>query len=397
MKEKYLYIVLICIVSAILFFTSNHNLRGYLRDPKYLAAEIKTPLDSIYQYKLASEAPFKYRLLFPAIIKGSFAVINPVDRINGFFYTYKGWSLVFYMAAPCCLFFLLLTVGFSEKQSLAGSIVFMLMPPMLLAYTLPVHTREDPLAFSIFFLGLITIVRDKKLPFIIIALVGALCRETLLLLPLLYFFFSDDRSFIRRAFISGLPVLLWLSVRVLSKREPYDVWEGLNWNLHNPEQVVGFLFITFNICWISFFIFIAHAKKWLMESSGPLRFFYKTAIFSLLVIMITTFLGGIYNEIRLLYLFSPWMIVLFLDCLRRYQSDIQKIFAAASFKLYALLVIISCSAILFFVLKYQDKIIVPGKWAVPYSLWIVCAVFYILCTALFFPVVFKVFSLKRSQ
>src|SRR5690606_20034412 len=122
-------------------------------------------------------------------------------------------------------------IGYRGYYPLLGSVIFLLMPPMLLAFTLPVHTREDTLAYTLLFLGLIAMLNEKLWLFLFIAVVGVVTRETLLLLPLLYFVFVKDSNWTRKLLISGLPVLLWIFVRLFWSPETYDVWEGLKWNL----------------------------------------------------------------------------------------------------------------------------------------------------------------------
>jgi hypothetical protein len=227
-------------------------------------------------------------------------------------------------------------------------------------------------------------------------MLGALTRETLLLLPLLYFFFAKDESIIRRFIIAGIPGAVWLSIRLFMGHEEYDVWEGLKWNLNNPEQVIGFLFITYNVLWIPFLFHLLFYKKNVFSSSEPIRFFYRTAVFSLVIILLTTFFGGIYNEIRLLYLFSPWMIVIFIDFLRNYSTVIRTTIQSRGYWFFALLSFLFCAALMYLFLLNQEKIIKPGKYNVPYGQWIVFSVGYIFFVMLFLPLSLKVFSLKKS-
>lgn len=395
MKKQSLYLVVLILISCLQFFISNHYLRGYLRSETGLSKEIKTPLDSIHQYRLAEEAPFKYRLLFPFLIKGTYhALYDQADEM-GFYYTYKFWSIFFYATSVCAMYWLLLTCGFSSRLSFDGAMIFLLLPAMLLAFTLPVHTREDTLAYTIFFVGLVFFLKDMKWPFLCMGLLGVLCRETLLLLPLLYFFFAADRNLIRRLFIAGLPAVLGFYIRFFSAPEPYDTWEGLRWNLNNPEQVVGFLFIVFNVCWIPFFIQLFYSKN-ITDSSARVRFFRRSALFILIVILLTTFVGGIFNEIRLLHLFCPWVIVLTMDFIRRNKATMQEIVQTTYYKVFALFSLVFCAMMLVVFLRFQEKIIVPGKFNVPYHLWIIFSFCYIFIVMLFLPLSIKIFSLKKS-
>jgi hypothetical protein len=391
-----LYPLLLILIAGSEFFLSNGLLKGYLRSETYLAREVKSPVDSLAKYTLAEEPPFKYRLIFPAIVESSFAIVHEANDNRGFFNTYKFWSLVFYVCSACALYWLLQQAGFSNLFSFAGSLIFLLLPPMLMAFTLPIHTREDTLAYTLLFIGIGLLLKEKRWLFLLICLLGALTRETLLLLPLLYLLFGKDESIRRKAVITLLPVLLWIFVRFGGNNERYDMWEGLRWNLNNPEQVIGFLFITFNFLWLTFILHYAFYKRNLHFISSDLRFFYKSSLFTLVVILVTTFVGGIFNEIRLLYLFSPWMIVFFLDCLRSYGGKFSMTLATRNYRIFAAIAFVFCAALMYFVLTFREKLIEPGKYAVPYDQWVIFSVCYIFIMLLFIPHVFAIFSLKKS-
>jgi hypothetical protein len=396
MKKHWLYLV-ISLFAAAVFFFSNAGLRGYLRCNTCLGKEILSAPDSLYQYKLSAKAPFKYRMLFPTIVKTTHSIVFGKTNSDGFYYTYKFWSLFFYVTASCLLFYLMTVAGFSETLSFFGSILFVLLPPMLMAYTLPVHTREDPLAYTILIGGLIFLVKDYKWLFVMTAAIGVLCRETLLLLPMMYFFFSEDDKWIRRFFIAGFPCAVWLALRLSMGHEEYDVAEGFRWNNNNPEQVVGFLFITFNLCWIPFLIHMLNFRRNTATSNKVRRFFFRSSWLALTVILLTTYFGGIYNEIRLLYLLAPWMILITLDFLERNMDAFKVIVFKKGYLAFAVIVVALCALLMVIVLKHQEKLIIPGKYNVPYHLWIVVSVIYICITVIFTPVSWKIYLLNKKR
>jgi len=366
-----------------------------MRSPENLAREVKSPVDSIYVYKIASQAPFKYRLLFPAVVKGTYATIFDTPSPSGFYHVYRSWSWIFYITSAIAMFYMLRRVGFPLAYSLAGTITFLLLPAMLFAFSLPVHTREDTLAYTLLFLGLAFLLDDRKTAFLVVSLLGAITRETLLILPLLYFFFSKDGSWVRRFFIAGLPGILWISLRFIMGQEKYDFWEGLRWNLDNPEQVIGFVFVTFNVCWVPFLLHLIFYKQSLEVEPVNLRFFYRTSLFTLAVILLTTFVGGIYNEIRLLNLFCPWIIVIFVDFLWKNMETIRAGLQVKFYWIYAIIACGFCAAVLYVISKYSERIIIPGKYNVPYDQWIVITVVYAFLLLLFLPLCIKVLTLKK--
>ena len=153
MSTRAVFLSLIVLIAAAEFFVSNYALKGYLRSKEYLGREIKTPADSLAQYRIADEAPFKYRLVFSSIIKSSHHLMFDGNDSDGFYQTYRAWSLIFYVTSACAFYGLLLTCGFNPSLSFTGTLIYLAMPAMIMAYTLPVHTREDTLE--------ITVPRDK--------------------------------------------------------------------------------------------------------------------------------------------------------------------------------------------------------------------------------------------
>ena len=188
--------------------------------------------------------------------------------------------------------------------------------------------------------------------------------------------------------------VVWLGIRFAAGLEEYDVWLGMRWNMDNPEQVIGFTFITFNFLWLTYLLHYLIYKRNLHFISGDLRFFYKSSLFVLVVILVTTFFGGIFNEIRLLNLFAPWMIIFFLDSFRNNRDQFKTMVATKYYWLFAAGSLFVCAFMLYFALSHRDDLITPGKYAVPYDQWIIFSVFYIFIFMLLIPHLLKIFLLK---
>lgn len=380
-----------------LFFLSNYLLDGYLQSPALLGKELKSPEATLFEYRISKEAPFKYRLLFTAIVNTTYSLLSDKESSIVFYQVYKFWSVAFYTISALIFFWLISSVGFKGYYPLAGALIFLALPPMLMAFTLPVHTRDDTLAYSILFGGLIALIKNQKGVLLLLMIIGALTRETLLLLPLLYFLFVKDTSLIRKLVMSGLPVGVWLWIRLFFSPQGYDVWEGLRWNLSNLNQVAGFLVITFNVCWLPFLLHLFYYRRRVLDVCGtPAEFFYRSAPFALLVVVLTTFFGGIFNEIRLLYLASPWMIILFLDFLRNNEQQIKSSVRDRSFWIFAAGTFVLIVFIALVALKYEDDLFDEGGWPIPYRKWIIISTGYIFLTVLFLPIAFRVFAEKKS-
>lgn len=378
------WILLIIVIASAEFVVSNHWLKGYLRDPLYLAKEIKTPPDHLQDYRITEEAPFSYRVMFPAIVKSTFSVFFDDGDNAGFYFVYRLWSWIFFVLSAIALFLLIREAGFTSEWSFVGTMIFLLMPATLFAFTLPVHTREDTLAYTLLFAGLIFLLRQNTFMVTFISIAGVLTRETLLILPLLWILFVRKDSIAKQLPVLAIPLSVWLSVRSLVGAPPYDPWLGLKWNLSNPEQVIGFLFIAFNFLWVTMILLIRR-RQISVTSNDTIRFFHRSAFFTLVVIIVTTFVGGIYNEIRLLTIAMPWMIVVFLSYARKGAPHIVKLLKTNWYLIFGGCMLIICGVGLWFLLQHRASLIEPGKYAVPYDQWIVSAVVYIFITVLIIP------------
>lgn len=390
---KYLFPILIVISSFSLFTITNNYFDGYLRSSISLGREIQANADSLYRFNISSKAPFKFRILFSSIVSGSYNLIAGEENSDLFFRVYKFWSGVFYVLATL-FFYYLLRPNYSKALSLAGALFFLIMPPMMLAFTVPVHTREDTLAYVILFVGLILIVRQKFLSLLIVSILGAFCRETLLLLPLLYFIFSSEK-WLKKIIILFAPIGCWLLFRFLNQ-ESYDYMEGLRWNISNPIQVVGFLFITFNVLWL-LLVGSLFRKRMPDRSNVFLSFFFRSFSTVFVLILISTFFAGIFNEIRLLYLLAPWVIILSLEYIENNWNKLLDRFSLRYYQIYTLLIFLLVLYLQFSMPIPLDKLVDPGKFSVPYSLWFRVSLIYVGLFIIAVPAVFSISFLTKNR
>lgn len=76
--------------------------------------------------------------------------------------------------------------GLDFRGRLTGLLFWFLLPPIHNAYVLPVQTKEDFLAYGILFMGLRAVLLGQDRGVLIWTALGALTRETLMLIPLAY-------------------------------------------------------------------------------------------------------------------------------------------------------------------------------------------------------------------
>jgi hypothetical protein len=116
----------------------------------------------------------------------------------------------------------------------------------------------------------------------------------------------------------------------------------------------------------------------------------------LILIVLTTFLGGIFNEIRLLTLFAPWMIVILLNFVRNYYQNILETMRSKAFVIYAVFVMIFSLVAVVLIVENRELLIPSGRFAVPYDQWIVASAFYIFIFLLSIPITARIYHQKKA-
>jgi len=385
------YIILLIIISTVVFHGSTVILRSNLYSPYFLSKELKTTEETLYEWNRSNEAPFKYRILFKNIVEIVWKVASP-DRTNqAFFYAYKASNNIFYVSTILLFFILLVRIDLNPNEAFIGSLILMSLPPFLMAFSPPVHTREDMLGYTILLVGIFCIINKQGWWLLPISVLGVLCRETLLILPLLYVFYGTDKSFIVRVSILSASLITFILVRLLIGYEYYNPFEGMQWNIANPEQVIGFLFLTFGFLWLPFL-----NKIFTLRSYVNNQFISKSSRLALIIIITTTFIGGIFNEIRLAFLLFPWVALESYSYMVTHMSVIEKTFKKKSYQTYLLIVIIIfLPAALYFYLNYQD-FITPSKFSISMENWIILTLFNLLLMAIFAPIFIRIEIMKHN-
>lgn len=371
------------LLSTGIFLLGNSYFNGSLHNRFNLSGELKSPPDALYEWNIGTQAPFKYRLLHRTLILGTYHLVAEEDNNHLFFRLYQVYSLIF-QAGAVIVFYLLLRLLRFQKLALWGAALFAVMPPMLMAYSVPVHTREDMLAYALLCAGLIFMIRNNLPGMVIIFLLGVFCRETLLLLPLVNLLFNRRQAMPVRILIFAASMAVFVAIRFLLGAEDYDVWEGLKWNLAHLPQVAGFTFISFGFLWLPFFFWIFTPR----DPNNDTAVIHQSSVMVLMVILGTTFLGGIFNEIRLLYLMAPWVIAGALAFYRSKEPVVMRLLTR-SYLLFSLLLLLVFAAGTALLLQQLDKIIPPSEHNISYGSWAVITAVQLYLTGVTLPVFFK--------
>lgn len=151
----------------------------------------------------------KYAQLFNVRISLAYVFVN-------FFFLFLGGLLIYY-----------LSYQYKLKHNLAilSMISYFLSFAILLAYSIPIATLDEPVQYFFILLSFIALNKQKNLLFIIFFTLAIITRETsLLLLPIIVLFFMDvdlkklfqqKNKLVKVCITSGLPILFYVL---------YSVW-----------------------------------------------------------------------------------------------------------------------------------------------------------------------------
>ncbi|TRX60112.1 hypothetical protein FNH22_08670 [Fulvivirga sp. M361] len=396
MSDNLKYASIIALAGILFFLLGNSVLSSSLNNLTELGRELKTQPTSIQDWTLSNEAPFKYRVLHKYLVQSTYVLSGQSENPRVFFTIYKGWALVFYISVLLSFFYLLKTLKFNNSWSLAGTLFLLLCPPFIMAYSLPVHTREDMLGYTLLVCGLICIFKNKYILLMACTCAGVLCRETLLVLPLFYMYYAQKETIFKRFLPLALGILVFVLLRLFIGYERYNLSEGLYWNLDNPEQVIGFGFLTFGFFWLPFFLMYLRQKGSLEKFSPEVRAIVKSAPWMLGIVIITTFLGGIFNEIRLLFLSFPWVLISSLTYMHQ-KSHVLKIYGSNSNIIcYFMPALVLFSILTYFLVTRADSIIPPSRYPIPFKQWIAFTMLHITLLILFTKFFFTRETSKQS-
>lgn len=347
--SKYFHVIALAVLTFAVFYINNAFLSGYLESYESLASEIWSTADGLKSWESGNHPPYKYRVLFRTVVKTAHHLFFEQNN-DAFFYTYAAFSFIFLLASVIAFYFLLIALCFSKKLAFAGSVLYMLSPAICMAYTLPVHLKEDTLAFFLLSMGLIAILKRWTLFFVIVSVLGAFCRESLLILPFIFLFFSKENIYIC-IFASLLPVVVWLSLLFLLDYSAYGALHlGFEYNYENPLQSLFFLFITFSVLWVPFFYNLA--IRFLKVNDNPfegLSIMQRSLPWAFTLVFFTTLFGGRFNEIRIMFLLFPWFIPVGLCFYIAMKDSLRYFFSSPAYILY---VVILSSILFYLAFKY---------------------------------------------
>lgn len=323
-SSEILYFIVLFILTVSVF-SLNCALNGSIARPLNLAVELESPKSAPQDWQMHTRVPMKYRALFRWIVRGTWLSFAPNSGARGFYRTYLFWSFVFFFATAIALYYWLRMLEFGKFPSFLGCILFLSSPPVTLAYIYPVHTREDPLAYLFVILGMIAVFRSEVIAIILISILGSLTRETTLIVPFLYLFYTKE-SLPVRFLVCLVSVSAIIGIRICLGYQSYNpLLEGWAFNLRRLPETILFLFMVYGVLWIPGLAGIYQRRKNRAFLSYYWRILVSSTPVCLGLILGTNLILARIREIRIAFLSFPWIIPMCLGWLEGNSSPLKQI------------------------------------------------------------------------
>ncbi len=306
-------LILLSLLAAI--FAFNVYAGTTITSPQYLAIDLASPPDTPQVWHVQDWAVVKYRALFKLIVQGSWSLFFPPEDAWDFYLVFVAWSFFFFSCALVTFYFYLRSLDYDERQSLSGGLLFLLSPPVLLAYKYPVYTREDCLAYFLLTLGLMAAFKSKTFLVGLISFAATLTRDTAMILPLAYLVGSRD-SWQKRTYVAGMSVAAFVGIRIWWGVVVGNSFESSILNYLFPYETAAFLFCVFGALWLPYLLGLRTrwqaadypSEAWrLLGTSGPIV---------LALVMISALTIARAREARIVFILFPWAIPFAMDWFR---------------------------------------------------------------------------------
>ncbi len=270
--------------------------------------------------------PFKYRIVFRGLIDffaGFYFFFGADHDLQTYWLAFLTVSVAAHTFAIWACDRFLEAAGLGKMGRLAGVIAWLLLPPILFAYMLPVQTKEDFLAYGLGFLAFRAMLRGDYFHVVMICFFGAFVRETLLVLAGIFLIGTDAP---RRMKIAALvlPIGVHLALRFTLGMNGYQIFRETNL-VSIGLPIAAFAFI-FGYGWFPLTKYLLRANlgapiirgiSILRHSTAPVsatldqRFDALRSAFpyALVLLLIAHFFMGRIQEIRITALLSPYVLL----------------------------------------------------------------------------------------
>jgi hypothetical protein len=282
--------------------------RGVIATEGMLAAELHASEEG-GPWGLGLLEPYCYRPLFRALVLAVWGALGgDGDTFHGVFVCLSALSL---LGAAWAFDVLLRALGFASREAMLGVTLFLLGFPVLFAYDIPIHTREDLLGYAWIALTLLFVARDQPAAVALLGAVGVTIRETCLL-GVLPFALVSRRPWPQRLLAYAPGLVAWLGVRVVQAPPGGADYAYVQIStaplFEFPVEAALYLFATFGALWVA-------AALRLLDPTPPRHALLapRVALSALAAVALTGWTMGMIREARITYVLFPFVVPLALD------------------------------------------------------------------------------------
>lgn len=318
-----------------------------ITSPRNLAIDLASPPDSPQDWNIQDWAVVKYRALFRLIVRGTWSALYPPSDAWGFYVVFVTWSFLLFLCALVAFFYYLRILEFDQQTSFVGCLLFLISPPVLLAYKYPVYTREDVLAYFLLVVGLIAAFRSKAFLVSVISAAAALTRETTLILPLTYFLTAQE-PWRKRILVWTLPILAFVGIRSVWGFVVGNSFESSILNFRTPGETLAFLFCVFGVLWLPYLLGLRDHWQRGVTANHAWQVLTSSGLIVLTLLIAATLTIARAREIRILFLIFPWAIPFALDWFRSNRIYLQAQVGKLSYWMLALSIFGLLSAVVLY-------------------------------------------------
>src|SRR5690606_7085474 len=117
--------------------------------------------------------------------------------------------------------------------------------------------------------------------------------------------------------------------------------------------------------------------KGLQHPNNKIQFFRKSSLWVFILVFLTTLIAGRFNEIRLLHLLFPWMIIITLLYIKQYIDQIKELFTDSGM-MTVTLILLAFFNIAAIIGVDEIRLLFPqSRYIIPYEQWIVITFVYL--------------------
>jgi len=163
--------------------------------------------------------------------------------------------------------------------------------------------------------------------------------------------------------------------------------------------VLFFGFVAFGAAWMPtlFRLYLKNRNNDFQIHQIKNTIIEKSWFTALSLTLVTTFIGGIFNEIRLLYLYSPWAVVLMITWYANSKADLLAYWRSRLFGLTFFTASATLTFGFLYVLPIAKEIADESAYKIPYQAWLMVGFLHLFLATIHLPFYWKAIYLVNRQ